>query len=302
MLQFSLKTLFLVTACAALCVVVVTNASPSIAIACNGTLLAVATAAVILATRTQDAIVGAGYVGAAVSVAGTCLASMQFQTPAQLYLCPPAFGVAAFSTVPGLWDTFSALVAVPMGFVGYAVGRWLRASNLADASISLLTYNRVWFILTLTAVVFATGLIALRSAAIATLSQTAANAVFLVAVIASIYRHAARRIFWIALAATIWTYLFLETIAVWPYSYYLGPAPYLYRHYNSVSSSWVTAHCLFAILLAAHVGFLAQWIAVRLVSRRAQVMRSASATNDDRSKCATEPSDAAKREMAWRKW
>ena len=279
MLQFSIKHLFVLTAGVALGVFAVEHPSPSIAAIIQGALLAVAAANLVLSFRTQDIVAAAGHLGAAVSIGASCLVSMGFHAPPQLYLCGPPLGVMAFFTAPGLWEVATALAAAPMGVFGYFVASSLRATNAAGENVAHFKSKLLWGASTIAAVALAAGLIHLRSSVVATSAQIATNTTFIFAVIAALYRQRGKRVFWIAVAATLWIYLFLGTVVRWPYSYYFGPASYLYRYYYSISSSWVTAHCLFAILLAAYMGLIAQWVVRTLKVRLRGSRLSTDASN-----------------------
>ena len=107
------------------------------------------------------------------------------------------------------------------------------------------------------------GVVELRSRVAASSLQLVVQAGFYTSVIGAILCTGRRRVFWVTFGIAVWGYLFLETHAAWPYSYYLGPAPYLYAYHPSVSSSWVSAQSLAALFVAFHLASLVTMLAYR---------------------------------------
>jgi hypothetical protein len=141
-------------------------------------------------------------------------------------------------------------------YCGFHIARRLSVNSERESY----RYSPFAIVITLIYLRAAMKLVDIRSNVVATISQYFANILFIAAIVLAISNSSVRRWFWMTVCATLWMYLYVESITVWPYSYWLGPAPYIYEYHASVSSSWVTAHCLFAILLSIYCGFVAQWI------------------------------------------
>jgi hypothetical protein len=192
------------------------------------------------------------HVAFVVAVFGAIVSTQyRFDVPPQMYVCAPPFGRSNFFAVPGRWTIVHCFFALGLGCVAH------RFTEMVYSKPVLLCCSKR--LILMCAVLFVTAsvyLVDLRSSLVASATNYACAASFWLSLIGALYSTARLRRSYLIFATVLSAYLFLETKATWPFSFYLGPAPFLYRYYNSVSTSWVTAQGLFGIFLATFFGII----------------------------------------------
>jgi hypothetical protein len=262
MARYSVRQVLIFTAQVALGLTALANASPLVSQFATICLVCYVTANALLALQTVGR---SKRISACICTIGSYLSLHGWSIPPLLYLCAPPFGWYEFYDVEGLWNTFcsaaSIIIGISGGHFGYTIAR--TTSRKIDAAIGNLARPR--FLLPVTCFGFLTSgyLVSFNSPLVASICNFVCIILFYLAITGSIYGTAASRLFAISFGVTVLSYLVLAAYSVWPYSYYLGPAPYLYRYYPSAESSWATAQSMFALLLGLYVGSIAFRLALR---------------------------------------
>jgi len=257
MAHFSLARLFSAVTAIAVAICVLQSASRLMSQIVGAALWVAVAAITVCAVRCRGA-QRAAHVGAVVCISGTILASWELPVPPQMYICALPYGTSVFYDIDGLWNIVHSILALILGYAGNRFAKFMYEQNQVEPCDNRWRLCR-WLVGSAALVLAGIWLIDLSSPVVASTSQNAANAAFCLSIVGTIVRRKQHRAYWAMCAASLWAYLFLETCAAWPYSYFLGPAPYLYRYYESVSTSWVTAHALFGILFACYVGLLSEY-------------------------------------------
>ena len=271
MAQFHLSQLLLVTAGVCVSIALAIGASEPLCIAVASALVLSLVASIGVAIRggSEARVACFGFV---VCCTGYLASSvLRVAPPPQIYLCATPFGTPG--EVPAMAVILHLVLSAWIGVAGGVFARYCQDVNRGKKVPIRLPF-RHWLVGITAYILLTLLLVHFSSPLVASLSKTGVTSALWIAAVGTALRRGRGRTFWGTCAIVISLYLFLEMEAAWPMSYFLGPAPYLYAYYNSVSTSWVTAHCLTAPLLAV--------VSAKLYTKALKAFDS----------CSTEPSDA----------